>query len=284
MADVAVVVVTWNSERHIGACLQSLDAQGADLDVVVVDNASSDQTLDVVAEVAPRARVLANATNVGLAAANNQGIEATTAPVVVLSNPDVTYRPGAVQALADALERHPRAAFAFARLLDPDGSVQTAAGDLPTLRQALVGRRHAGDAGFWWHGWAHDEERRIGHGGEACYAVRREALADIGLQDPRYRLDWEGIDWAARAAEMGWEAWFCPAAEVVHVGGASLRQVPFRWIARSHAGMYRYFSRRRSPVARPAIAAVVGARALVKLALAAVGAARYDRDHVPDGP
>jgi GT2 family glycosyltransferase len=130
---------------------------------------------------------------------------------------------------------------------------------------------------MWWHGWAHDVERPIGHGAEACYAVRREAVAEFGLQDERFVLDWEGVDWSARAWEAGWEVWFCPAAVVIHAGGTSLGQAQLRWIASTHLGMYLYFSRRVRRAARPLLALLVALRALVKLAAAIGGARLYDR-------
>jgi GT2 family glycosyltransferase len=201
----------------------------------------------------------------------------------------VLYEPGAIDALHELMARRPRAAFAFARMRDPDGTLQTTAGDLPTLREALVGRwlgRRARDGrpavrtGYWWHGWDHEEEALVGHGLEACYLVRRAAVVEIGPQDEEFRLDWEGVDWAARAYDAGWEAWFCPKAEVVHLGGVTVRQVPFRWVVSSHRGMYRYFRRRLPRAARPFVATAIGARAGVKLAAVAVDPRGvYDRAH-----
>ena len=157
------------------------------------------------------------------------------------------------------LDRRARAAFVVARLVHPDGTLQTSAGDLPTLGDALplgrqlARRRAEADAtsGFWWDGWDHNEERTIGHGAEACYLVRTAALRDIGLQDEGYVLDWEGLDWSERAWAAGWEVWFCPTAEAVHLGGVSIRQVPIRWVVESHRGMYRYFRSRRPSAVRP---------------------------------
>ena len=119
----------------------------------------------------------------------------------------------------------------------------------------------------------------IGRGHEAAYAVRRAAVEEVGLQDEGFRLDWEGIDWTARFRDAGWEVWLCPAASVVHLGGASIRQVPFRWVVSSHRGMYRYFAKRRPAYWRPALALAIGARAVVKLAATAGGMAMYERGH-----
>jgi GT2 family glycosyltransferase len=285
--DVSAVIVNWNAGPALARCVASLEEHGraVRMEIVVVDNASTDRSVEGAADVCPDVRIVANPTNRGLAAANNQGIVATSGRYVLIANPDVEFGPGAVDALVDLLDRRPRAAIAVARLRRPDGTIQTGAGDLPTLAEALLGRqaarRRRATTGFWWDGWAHDEERTIGHGMEACYLVRRAALTDIGLQDERFPLDWEGIDWSATAWATGWEVWFCPAAEVVHLGGVSLRQAQRAWIVRSHRGMYRYFAKRSPAWAKPLLGAAVAVRAGAKLVAARAGLADYDAGH-PD--
>jgi len=280
---VSAVIVTWNSRAVVLDCLDALAASlPAPPEVVVVDNASSDGTLEAARGHPSGPATIGNDGNRGLAAANNQGIAATTGDFVLVANPDTAVAPTAVAALVALLERRPRAAFAIPRLRHPDGTLQTSAGDLPTLREALLGRQAqakgpGGEGGFWWDGWAHDEERAIGRGHEACYLVRRAAIAEIGPQDEGFRLDWEGIDWAARAREAGWEIWFTPAADVTHLGGASIRQAPWRWIVGSHRGMYRYFAKRCRPALRPLLAAVVAARGGAKALAAVAGPASYGR-------
>jgi len=282
----SIVIVNWNACDDLLRCLASMEQHAPECswEAIVVDNASTDGSVERVRDELPWVRVIANRTNRGLAAANNQGLVASRAPFVLISNPDVVFRPGSVSALIETLRCRGRAAFAVAKLVHPDGRVQPSAGDLPTVREALVGRRFAhrrgGQRGFWWHDWSYDEERPIGHGGEACYLVRRQALADIGPQDERFPLDWEGIEWASRAAEAGWEVWFCPDAVVTHKGGTSVRQAPFRWIVSSHRGMYRYFSPRVSGWARPALGTAIGLRALLKLAATTVGGLHYERAHL----
>lgn len=281
---VSVVIVNWNSGSALRSCLDSLyeSAPRTPFEVLLIDNASTDESTRAAMVGHPDVRLMANRTNRGLAAGNNQGIAGSSAPFVLVSNPDVIYRPGAIDALVDLMDRRPKAAFAVARTEHPDGTLQTAAGDLPTLRDALLGRQVArsrsGDrTGFWWDGWAHDEERQIGRGLEACYLVRREAIAEVGPQDERFRLDWEGIDWAERMTSAGWEIWFCPTARVVHLGGASIRKAQIRWVVRQHKGMYHYFAKRRPVGLRPALAALFAARGAAKLLGMAAGLSTYER-------
>lgn len=280
----SVVIVNWNAGPALLGCLRSLveHPPTAPYEVIVVDNASTDGSVEAARLADPSIRLILNQRNRGLAAANNQGIVAARADMILVSNPDVVYEAGAVDSLRATLRRHPRAAIAVPRLRYEDGTLHTSVGDLPTLRQALAGRQAhrrsgAGPSGFWWDGWAHDEERQVGRGHEAAYLVARPAIEDVGLQDERYFLDWEGIDWTARLADAGWEVWFTPEAGVTHLGGVSIRQVPFRWIVRSHRGIYRYFAIRH-PWWRPWLAPVLVARAGLKLAAAAVSDV-YERGH-----
>jgi GT2 family glycosyltransferase len=285
---VTAVVVNWNGGDVVVDCLRSLGEHPPSVpwEAVLVDNASSDDSVEQVRAELPWVRVIANERNAGLAAGNNQGMRASEAPFILISNPDVMYASGAVDALLDLLHRRERAAFAVARLVDRDGTLQASAGDLPTLRDALVGRwlgRRGPQRtmqGFWWFDWDHRDERPIGHGGEACYLVRRAALQEVGLQDERFPLDWEGVDWSARVWDAGWEIWFCPDAEVVHLGGVTIRQVPYRWVVLSHRGMYRYFRTRLPRAGRPLLATAIGLRAAAKLVLAAMDARRvYELGH-----
>jgi N-acetylglucosaminyl-diphospho-decaprenol L-rhamnosyltransferase len=288
-AWVSVVVVNWNSGPWLGRMLESVERHppSAPFEVVVVDNASSDGSA---APAAARAavpgscvRLIRNARNRGLAAANNQGLAATTGDRVLICNPDVELTAGAVDALSAAMDRHPHAAVAVPRMENLDGSLQTSAGDLPRLSEALLGRRlsrrlvrdGSGPAGFWWDGWDHAEERRIGRGAEACYLVRRAAVAEVGPQDERFRLDWEGIEWTARIRDRGWEVWLVPDAMVRHAGGASISGAGLRWVVGSHLGMYRYFAPRVPAPARVPLAVVVALRGLVKAGAAAAGFPLY---------
>ena len=274
---VSIVIVNWNSGDHLAACLRSLldHPPSRTWAVVVVDNASADASVERAKGAMPAATFVHNRQNRGLAAANNQGMVAVVAPVVVLANPDVTFESGALDALCDLLDRHPNAALAVPQLLQRDGSPQVSAMSLPTAGEALLPRlrRRALSKAP-----PHDREVRIGHGADACFAVRRSAVAEVGGLDERFPLDWEAIEWSRRFGRAGWEAWFTPAARVTHEGGVSVRQVPYRWIAQSHVGMYRYLVGER-PWLAPVAAPVTAARAAMKAAATVAGAARYARAH-----
>jgi hypothetical protein len=284
---VSAIVVTWNSAPVVAGCLSSLQRalDGLESEIVVVDNASSDDTVALVRRQFPSVTMVANPSNVGLAAANNQGMAMTAGDLVLIANPDVVFAADAVTAFVSAASRHPEAGWLVPRVTYEDGTLQTSAGDLPTLGQTLLGRQAArrrapGEAsGFWWDGWDHATERRIGRGFECAYVVRRSAVEQIGPQDVRFKLDWEGVDWTERFTQAGWQIWFVPTASVVHLGGTSRRLVPFRSVVSQHRGMYLYFSTRRRPWQKPVLAVVFSLRAAGKLALTALGVPLYSWAH-----
>jgi GT2 family glycosyltransferase len=280
---VSVVIVNWNSAGGLRRLVEGIERNppSLSLEIVVVDNASHDTSAQL--EEGPGRRVIRLARNIGLAAGNNLGITSSTGRYLLISNPDVELPAGAVDHLASVLEQHPTAAWVVPRLVGPDGRPQTSAGDLPSLGEALLGRRWSSRRtrrpGFWWHDWPHDRETVIGRGAEACYLVRRSAIEEFGLQDERYRLDWEGVEWTARARAAGWEIWFDPGTTVVHTGGVSVAQVPGRWVIESHRGMYLYFADRSAIGWRPFLAVAFGLRAAVKLVGVAIRRPLYQRAH-----
>jgi N-acetylglucosaminyl-diphospho-decaprenol L-rhamnosyltransferase len=280
---VSVVVVTWNSSSVITGCLTTLQTElPAGSEIIVVDNASRDNTVALVRELSPDARVIVNEGNRGLAAGNNQGLVAARGDCFLICNPDVEFQPGSVREMLAVLGRHERAAWIVPKQIFSDGVLQTSVGSLPSVwecfwgRQVAMRRQQGTDTGFWWDGWPHDEERTVGHAFECAYVVRRAAVEDIGLQDERYVLDVEGLDWCERFQRNGWEIWFAPEAVVMHLGGTSRRQVPIRTVISQHKGMYYYYSDRTAAVWKPFLAVMFGGRAAVKMGLTKLGVPLYN--------
>ena len=287
---ISVVVVNWNAGALLERCVRSA-LEDDSVEVIVVDNGSADRSVDAV-DGLQRVTVIRNPTNRGLAAALNQGALAATGDPIVFLNPDASFVVGTPKTLRDALERHPKAGCVVPRAHFADGELQTTAGNLPTLREALAGRQRqwrptkwGSASGFCWDGWAHDTERRVGRGGDVCFAVRRQALAEAGLFDERFPLDWEAVDWSARAVAAGWEIWFTPTVELVHEAGTSTGTAhPLRWIVQTHRGMYRYFANRSGAGARLLLAAAFSARAILKAGAVFAGIPMHERAQRPHKP
>ena len=222
---VSVTVVTYNSARYIRACLEAvLRQEDVALEVVVVDNASTDATLEALAAFGPRIRVIRNASNLGFAAAQNQAIAASSGDWVLALNPDVLLRPGFIAGLVAAGRLDPRAGTICGRLLSigPD----FAPPEKPLLDSTGIyftpAMRHFD------RGWHEPDDGRYARleyvfGASAAAALyRREMIEDISddrgeFFDPDFFAYREDADVAWRAQLLGWRCIYTPLAVGYHV-------------------------------------------------------------------
>lgn len=275
MTEVSLVIVTYNSAEVIRGCLESLAAGtcGASVaDVVVIDNASRDGTVDLVREVDPSAIVIETGSNAGYAAAVNAGVRRCTArDAVLILNPDTRLRPGCLPPLADAL-RHPGAGIAVPRLVGEDGVLHRSLRREPSLRtavgEAVLGGLQAGRYAGW--GEIITDPRRYERRGPADWAcgavmlVSRDCLAATGEWDESFLLYSEETDFCLRAGSAGFDTVFEPESVVEHRGGESAT-VPFLWAllmanrARLYAARH---GRIRAAAYRSVLAVGEGARAV----------------------
>ena len=236
-ARVACVVVTYDALPWIEQCLASVEG----IRTVVVDNGSSDGTLDLVRARFPQVHLVESA-NHGLAAGWNRGIAETASEHVLVLNADAWFVDDAVARLVAAADRHPRAAAIGPKLLDPDGSLQRSVRGFPTtwrlateylyLRK-LAPRSRALNA-FYGAGFDHESERVVEWVMGACFLLRRSAYDEVGPFDERYFLFSEEVDWMRRATDRGWSVVFTPHARCVHVSGAAHGGRLYRENVRGH--------------------------------------------------
>ncbi len=215
--------------------------------MVVVDNASGDGTAEMVEQEFPGVRLIANESNLGFAAGNNQAIEATRAPFVLLLNPDTEVQEGALAALLQVFEEA-RVGAAAPQLVLPDGRVQRSCRGfpepVPVLAEAvglarLFPRGRLG--AYRMRGWDHDTRREVDQPMASTLAVRRAALAEVGLFDEDFPLYFNDVDLCYRLKQAGWKIVFEPKARVLHHHGHSTRQVRARAVLESHRGLIRFY-------------------------------------------
>lgn len=287
-----VVIVSYNTAALLSRCLDALRADldaaglGARSEVRVVDNASADETVDLLRRGYPWVRLKAATTNLGFTAANNRALRHWAAagqagPAwILLLNPDTEVRVGTIPTLIAALEATPDAGIAGPALVFPDGSFQHAAFRFPGLAQTwldlvpiprlaesrLNGRypraRYAAGAPF-------DVDFVLG----ACMLVRRAALLRVGPLDEGYFMYCEEIDWCQRFRAAGYRRLCVPAATVLHHGGASTAQFQAFSFVQLWRSRRRYFAQHAGPVRR----ALVGAALRVGLAVRAASDRRSER-------
>ncbi len=282
--SVAVVVVSWNTRTHLAACLASLDGSGAD--VVVVDNASTDGSADVVA---PPARLLALEENIGYGPAANRGAAQTTADFVAIANADLVFGPDSLAALLAAAERHPEAGAFAPQLVLPDGRVQHSVHPFPTLPKLLAFNAGLTSAGLGdrllIEGKTDLSRERVvdwAHG--ALLLVRRSAWAAVGGFDESQWMYAEDLDLGWRLRQAGFPTVYVHAAKVTHaVAAATSQAFGDDRVARAQARTYAWMLRRRGLVRARAAALIniagAEARALLSRGPARAAAQRWARIH-----
>ena len=225
-AALTIVIVTYNTRELVCQCLESLAEVEAE--VFVVDNVSHDGTAAAARAARPEAVVVENAENAGFARANNQALRAARGRHLCLLNPDTRVPAGALEALQQALDQDPRLGIVGPRLINPDGSFQSAGLSFPTpgsLAAAAIPwaqpTRGAGQLPA-----APGEARPCDWIIGACMMIRREVLEQVGLLDEGYFMYGEEKDLCYRARQAGWQVACLPGVDVVHYGGQSADQVP----------------------------------------------------------
>ncbi|MEJ7825435.1 MAG: asparagine synthase (glutamine-hydrolyzing) [Solirubrobacteraceae bacterium] len=222
----SVIVVNWNTREILRDCLTSLATHLIDVDheVIVVDNASSDGSADMVAKDFPAIRLMRNVKNSGFAAANNQAMRVARGEWLLLLNSDTLLTDDSVARLIEKVRRMGDIAVAQCRLRFPDGRLQYSAHRFPTLRLALLedlglhkllGRRRAASALLGGY-WDHDVERDVDWVIGAFMLLPREVFEQTGGFDESIFMYGEDMEWCQRVRDAGLRIRFFPEAEIVH--------------------------------------------------------------------
>jgi N-acetylglucosaminyl-diphospho-decaprenol L-rhamnosyltransferase len=250
--DVSAVVVTYNARDHVAPTLDALSA--ARVELIVVDNASTDGTPELVRERYPSARLIELRENVGFGGANNVGMEAASGRWFLLVNSDATPARDAVERLVAFGEANPRLGIAGPRLVGTDGRVQKSVRGFPTLwrlateyffLRKLAPRSRFLNA-FYGAGFDYRTPREAEFLMGAVLLVRREALDEVGGFDPAFFMFSEEVDLCYRMRRAGWNVMFTPDAEFVHLGGASTKPAWNRMFREQVRGHLRFLAKHGS--------------------------------------
>ena len=256
----AVVIVNWNSGGRLASCLQSLPA-GPEA-IVVIDNASADDSLKTARDSGAGATFIENSSNRGFAAAVNQGFAATSAQYVLLLNPDVRVIPGSIEILEHILDEQPRVG-AVGGYVNEKYLPRPLATPWTVVRENLgipVGASNA---------------KEVGQAAAAAFLVRRDAYAAVHGFDERFFPAWyEDVDFCRSLRAQGWEVRFAREAEFIHEGGYSARTLGSSEFASAYyRNQLRYVNKHFGPSAelmvRLSIVAGMAARLLVRPSRAA---------------
>ena len=258
MTDLGIVIVSWNVRELLAACLQSVvsgqwsmardaeptaDTRPLTAEIIVVDNASTDGSVDMLRDRFPQVKLLTGEKNLGFAGGNNAGLRAwgldaprstlNTPRYVLLLNPDTLVHGDALETMVRFMDATPQAGACGARLIYGNGRFQHSAFGFPGLWQIVLDAPgvHPRLLDSRWNGrynrklYASGQPFKVDHPLGASMLVRIEAIRRVGLMDEGFHMYCEEIDWAWRIKKAGWDIFCVPQAEIIHYGGQSTQQV-----------------------------------------------------------
>ena len=277
MVDLSVVIVSWNVCDLLRRCLASVlgASQPADddlapmsdsepsIEIIVVDNASTDGSPEMVRAEFPQVRLIANPDNRGFTAGNNQGLVESTGRFLLLLNPDTEIVGAALSTMMAYMDAHPEVGALGPRLCYPDGSLQPSRRRFPTLATALVESTVVQE---WWRDnpllrryymadTSDEAIQPVDWVVGACLLVRREVYDQVGELDEGFFMYSEEMDWCKRIKDAGWKVVYLPTAVVIHHEGKSSEQVvPARHI-HFQSSKVRYFRKHHGALQAEALRA-----------------------------
>lgn len=233
--DSSIIIVSWNVRDQLKRCLESVfNSAGLTFEVIVIDNASSDGSAQMVAEIFPDVRLIRNHRNAGFARACNQGIKQSTGETILLLNPDTIVQSHTIRSSVDFLHQTPDAGIVGCRIQFPDGRIQPSVRRFPDIvsHSLMLLKIH----NFFprlkplqkYYAWDFDYEKTqpVEQVMGAYYLIRRSLIDAIGMFDEDFYIWYEEVDYCYRARAHGWKTYYLSTTTIVHEKGASFKQRP----------------------------------------------------------
>jgi GT2 family glycosyltransferase len=251
--SLSVVIVSWNAKAYLEECLQSLaeDVYDGPMEIVVVDNASSDGSADMVKRQFPAVTLIRNAANLGFSKANNIGIRRCTGDYIALVNSDIHVLKGCLSELVAFSESQADVGVVGPKIIGRDGKRQVSHKGFPRLWNSLcralaldvlLPRMALFNGYLKWHE-APDGVTPVDILSGCFLVAKRRAIDQVGLLDERFFIYGEDMDWCKRFWQGGWKAMFVPEARAIHYGGASSANAPLRFAVEMQRADCQYWAK-----------------------------------------
>lgn len=243
----SVVIVSYNVRSFLTACLDSVQRalEGIESEVFVVDNHSSDNSVEAIARDYTWVHLINNKDNLGFSKANNIAIRESKGEYILLLNPDTIVAPETLQGVLQFMDKHPEAGGAGVRMHNADGSLA------PESRRAIptpfvAARKMLGlTKRYYMSHLSWEEPAQIEVISGAFMLLRRKAIQEVGLLDEDFFMYGEDIDLSYRLLKGGWQNWFLPF-DIVHYKGQSTRKSDFRYVHIFYQAMLIFFRKHYS--------------------------------------
>ena len=235
MEMLSIIILTWNHLADTRRCLASLEPimRQSDVEVIVVDNGSTDGTPEVVAREWPMVRLLRNDRNRGVAAGRNQGIAQATGQTVLFLDNDTIVNAEAIAGMRTYLASHPRVGLCACCMTDGQGNVQPSFRAFPSLKSKLLSLLGLNTAAPHYH-FDHEGSIEPFYVIGACQMIRRAAIDDVGLLDEAIFYGPEDADFCLRLRQAGWQVKYLPQFSIVHTYYRTTQRNPLSRLGYQH--------------------------------------------------
>jgi N-acetylglucosaminyl-diphospho-decaprenol L-rhamnosyltransferase len=277
MPELSIIIVTWNSRSDIERCLGSIAESGTvtPVEIIVVDNASRDETAAFVRKGFSGVELLVNETNTGFAAGNNRGLDAARGQFLLLLNPDTYVHAGAFDTLVTFMKEHPQVWACGPPVFNADGSPQRTGVRFPGLWNMLVeslflDRVFPRTRVFGGHKELYREPglpRKVDYVQGSCLLVRRKAMEQVGMLDEGFFMYFEETDWCRRMKEAGGEVLYVPGPGIVHYGGGTTGHYDERRLMSYHRSILRFYRKHHAAPAGVVLRLVLVFRSIIRIAV-----------------
>jgi len=251
--NLSIVIVGWNAKHYLELCLESLAKAPPrhSMEVLVVDNASTDGSAEMIEAKFPWVKLIRSGENLGFAKGNNVAIRQCQGRYIALVNPDVIVFPGCLDALADFLEDNPRVGNVGPRVFNPDMTMQSTCRRFPTLWNNFCSATRlesvfkgvpffAGEHMFY---FPHDRTLPVDVIVGCFSMIRRETFDAVGLLDENLFMYGDDVDWCRRARNAGWQVMFYPGGQAIHDRGKITAPYPVRFAVAQQRSVLHYWSK-----------------------------------------
>lgn len=249
MVYISFIIVNWNTKDILSKCLKSIydNKPSYSMEIILVDNASTDGSADLVRATFPEVIIIQNDSNLGFAKANNIGIRKSKGRYVCLINSDVLILENCMNLMIEFIDKNPTVGILSPKLLQPDFSLNSNCRKFPTLWNNLTAALGLhilfSKSSFFstveMSYFNHDEIRDIEVIAGSFWLVRRKAIDQVGLLDEDFFIYAEDMDWCRRFWSAGWRVVFFPQANAIHYHGSSSSKMPIKLqIQQYRAGLH----------------------------------------------
>jgi GT2 family glycosyltransferase len=256
--NLSIIIVNWNTQDILRDCLRSIYEQGGeiDLEVIVIDNASTDGSVEMVKKDFPQVTLIENSQNRGFAAANNQGIDISKGRYVLLLNSDTVVLDNAIAKTVAFADSHPKAAIVGCRVLNPDQTLQPTCFMFPSILNMLLSSSYLyklfprskffGREQMTW--WDRNDIKEVDVVTGCFMLIRQKAIQQVGTMDEQFFMYGEETDWCYRFKQAGWKILFTPCAEIIHLGGQSAQKRATTMVVQLRKSILQFMKKHHGPL------------------------------------